>query len=55
MRLTNRSEMRIHRHLQVVTLIDKVAAKCLNTKSRGCPVTELAMMSWKRRASCSIA
>jgi len=28
---------------------------CRNTRSRGCPVTELTMMSWRRRASCWIA
>ncbi|MDP9292001.1 MAG: hypothetical protein M3O82_06540, partial [Verrucomicrobiota bacterium] len=38
--------------LQVVTLADKIAILCLNTKLRGCRVTELAMMSWKPRASC---
>ena len=37
------------------TLLDKVATLWLSTKSRGCLATELAMMSWRRRASCWIA
>ena len=49
-------------HIRVIRVIrlvntfevDKSRSASLNTKLRGCPVTELATMSWKRRASCWI-
>ena len=41
--------------LEALTIADKITTIWLNTKSRGCRVTESAMMSWRRRASSWIA